>query len=200
MKAASSGTDAPRIIAVRHGHTEWSENGRHTSATELPLLEEGLLGARALADTLSPERFSRALTSPRMRARQTAELAGFPTSQTETCDDLREWEYGEYEGLTTPQIRQHHNPDWSIWSHGAPGGETPSQVAERADRVIERATQAEGDVIIFGHGHMLRVIAARWLSLGPEFGSMLTLDPATVSRLGYERGRRTIETWNAATA
>lgn len=184
-------------MAVRHGRTEWSENGRHTSSTDLPLLETGIMRARALAGELDPRHFGLILSSPLLRARQTAELAGFPLDRTEICEDLREWEYGEYEGLTTPEIRQ-TDPEWSIWTHGAPGGETPEQVAERVDRVIERALAVpEGDTIVFAHGHLLRVLGARWLGMPPAHGSLLMLYPATYSRLGHEHGRRAIETWNA---
>jgi probable phosphoglycerate mutase len=187
----------PRIVAVRHGRTEWSENGRHTGTTDLPLLDSGMMRARALAGELDPRTFSLILSSPLMRARQTAELAGFPLDRIEIFEELREWNYGDYEGLTTPQIHE-TRPDWDLWTHGAPGGETPEQVAARADRVIERAvTVTEGDVIVFAHGHILRMLGARWLGLPPAGGSLLMLYPATYSQLGHEHGRRTIETWNA---
>jgi len=193
----SGGRKEPRIVAVRHGRTEWSENGRHTSSTDLPLLESGIMRARALAGELDPRNFGLILSSPLLRARQTAELAGFPMERTEIFDDLREWDYGDYEGLTTAQIHE-TDPTWSIWTHGAPGGETPEQVAARVERVIERAlTVTEGDVIVFAHGHILRALGARWLGLPPDGGSLLMLYPATYSRLGHEHGRRAIETWNA---
>ncbi len=196
MTGAHSETPEPRLFAVRHGKTEWSENGRHTSRTDLPLLPAGVQRAKGLARTISPDDFELVLCSPLLRARQTAELAGFAIERTEICDDLHEWDYGDYEGLTSPQIHE-QDPDWSLWTDGAPGGESPAQVAARADRVIERAIKARGDVIAFAHGHILRVLGARWIGLGADGGRLLMLDPATISRLGHEHGQRAIQGWNA---
>jgi probable phosphoglycerate mutase len=196
MTGAHAETSEPRIFAVRHGKTEWSENGQHTSRTDLPLLPAGVERAKSLARTLHPDDFELVLSSPLLRARQTAELAGFAVERTEICDDLHEWDYGDYEGLTSPQIHE-LDPGWSLWTDGAPGGESPAQVAARADRVIERAVKASGDVIVFAHGHILRVLGARWIGLGADSGRLLMLDPATISRLGHEHGLRAIQGWNA---
>jgi broad specificity phosphatase PhoE len=196
MTAAHPQPPEPRVFAVRHGKTEWSENGRHTSRTDLPLLPAGVERAKGLARTLNPDDFELVLSSPLMRARQTAELAGFAIERTEICEDLHEWDYGDYEGLTSPQIHA-QDPGWSLWTDGAPGGESPVEVAARADRVIERAVKSQGDVIVFAHGHILRVLGARWIGLGADAGSLLMLDPATISRLGHEHGQRAIQGWNA---
>jgi probable phosphoglycerate mutase len=185
----------PAIVIVRHGATEWSEAGRHTSRTNLPLTPEGVERARALARTLNPGSFALALCSPSRRAQQTAELAGFG-EHIEICQELTEWNYGDYEGLTTPQINA-RRPGWNLWRQGAPGGEMPGAVAARVDRVIARASGGDGDAILFAHGHVLRVLAARWLDESAEFGSRLDLFPATISKLGHEHGRRVIERWNS---
>ena len=179
-----------RIVLVRHGQTEWSLSGKHTSRTDLPLTEEGRRAARALP--LREREFALVLTSPRLRARETCALAGF---ECEVDEDLAEFDYGEYEGLTTKEIRA-SRPDWSLWSDGAPGGETAEQVGARADRVIARALAAGGDVAIFAHGHILRVLAARWLELPPQRGASFALDTAAVSELGFERENRVIWKWN----
>lgn len=182
---------------VRHGATEWSRDGRHTSTTDLPLLPEGERAARALAAALERERagrgFAAVLASPRQRARRTAELAGFP--QAEVADDLAEWSYGDYEGLTTSQIRE-RVPGWTVWTHPCPGGETADQVGARLDRVVTLAREAEGGTLVFSHGHALRVLAARWLGLSPTEGRLLRLDTATLSVLGHERETPVIQQWN----
>ena len=147
------------VFLVRHGETEWSRSGQHTSRTDLPLIEEGRARARALGRELSERRFALVLSSPFRRALETAELAGLG-DQLEVCDDLREWDYGRYEGITTPQIRE-ENPGWNLWRDGCPDGETPDQVEARADRVLERISDVDGDVALFAHGHILRVLAAR---------------------------------------
>jgi broad specificity phosphatase PhoE len=185
----------PAIVIVRHGATEWSEAGRHTSRTNLPLLPEGVERAQSLARTLDPASFALVLCSPSRRAQQTAQLAGFG-ARIEICNELTEWNYGDYEGLTTPQIHA-RRPGWNLWRQGAPGGEMPGEVAARVDRVIERACDGDGDAILFAHGHVLRVLAARWLGESAEFGSRLDLFPATISKLGHEHERRVIERWNA---
>jgi broad specificity phosphatase PhoE len=179
---------------VRHGATEWSTAGRHTSVTDLPLLPEGEQTALALRERLAGVDFRLVLTSPRQRARHTAELAGFP--EAEVTDDLVEWAYGDYEGLTTAQIRE-SVAGWTVWTHPSPGGESASAIAARCDRVVARVREAEGRTLAFAHGHSLRVLAARWLGLPPEDGRLLRLDTATVSVLGFERETPVVLRWNA---
>jgi len=177
---------------IRHGETEWSLSGQHTSRTDLPLLAEGERRARALREILAGTNFARVLSSPLRRAVDTARLAGF---HPETCADLREWQYGDYEGLTSAQIRQ-SAPDWSIWTSTPPHGETAGEVAARADRVIAEALRASGPVALFGHGHMLRVLAARWLDLPPQYGRFFSLSTASVSVLAIENATHVIRLWN----
>lgn len=186
-----------QLWMVRHGPTEWARNGRHTSHTDLPLLPDGEERARALADRLAGTPFALVLTSPRLRARRTAELAGF--ADAEVVADLQEWDYGSYEGLTTPEIRE-VVPDWSVWTHGAVAadGESAEEVTARLDRVVARVRETDGRVLVFGHGHALRALAARFLGEPVAFGSRLALDTATLSVLGYEHGvDPVIERWNA---
>ncbi|KAA1418774.1 histidine phosphatase family protein [Nocardioides humilatus] len=186
-------TEGNELWLVRHGATEWSTSGRHTSVTDLPLLPEGEEAAVGLAARLAGVDFELVLTSPRRRARRTAELAGFPDA--EVTDDLAEWAYGDYEGLTTAQIRT-SVPGWTVWSDPSPGGETGADVAARCDRVVARARAAGGRTLAFAHGHSLRVLAARWLGLPPEDGRLLRLDTATVSVLGFERETAVVLRWN----
>lgn len=186
--------DATELWLVRHGATDWSSTGRHTSVTDLPLLPAGEETAVALGERLSGTDFRLVLTSPRLRARSTAELAGF--ADAEVSDDLAEWAYGEYEGLTTPEIRE-SVPGWTVWTHPSPGGETGADVAARLDRVVARAREAAGRTLVFAHGHSLRVLAARWLGLPPEGGRLLRLDTATLSVLGFERESPVVLRWNA---
>lgn len=178
---------------VRHGETEWSRAGRHTSSTDLALTTAGEAQARALRDRLAGETFAQVLTSPRIRARRTAELAGFPDAVVD--EDLAEWDYGELEGLTTEQIRE-RIPDWTIWTHGGPDGERVPDVAARIDRLVARLREFEGQVLCFGHGHALRVLAARWLAEPVSLGGALALDTASVSVLGWEHARPAIIHWN----
>lgn len=185
----------PELVVVRHGDTEWSQNGRHTSRTDLPLLPSGVERARTLAPALAGFQFARVLCSPRQRARQTAELAGFG-ERLEIAPDLTEWDYGDYEGLTSEQIHE-RRPGWQLWTDGAPAGESPEAVAARADRVIAAAAQAGGDVLVFAHGHILRVLAARWIEAPASAGARFKLDPATISILGHEHEHRVVERWNA---
>ncbi len=180
------------LWVIRHGETEWSLSGQHTSRTDLPLLPEGEQRAGALGSLLAQKRFALVLSSPMRRALETARLAGF---DPEITADLKEWQYGEFEGLTRPQI-QEIAPGWSIWSATPPGGETGEQVAARADCVIARAASAGGDVAVFGHGHMLRVLAARWLGLEAQAGKYFALSTGSVSVLGFENQNRVIRTWN----
>jgi broad specificity phosphatase PhoE len=181
-----------RIVLVRHGETEWSASRKHTSTTDVPLTDAGRDGARALGERLAGRAFALVLCSPRVRARETAELAGLAP---EIDGDLAEFAYGDYEGRTSPEIRQ-DRPDWSLWRDGAPNGETPDDVGERVDRVIARALRAQGDVALFAHGHVLRVLAARWLDLPPRRGGSLALDTASLSELGFEHDDRVIWLWN----
>jgi probable phosphoglycerate mutase len=185
------------IVLIRHGQTEWSANGRHTSYTDLDLTEEGVRQARLAGERLSGRTFAAVLSSPRKRALRTAELAALAV--TETTEDLAEWNYGEYEGVTSATIRE-TRPDWSLWTDGAPGGEFPAQVAERLDRVLARAGTFldRGDVALIAHGHSLRVAGARWIGLPASGGGLLKLGTATLSTLGFEHGNPVIDTWNAS--
>lgn len=184
-----------QIWLLRHAQTEWSVNGRHTGAkSDIPLTQEGEDAARALKPILAAENFALVLTSPLSRAKRTAELAGL-LPQAEIDADLLEWDYGDYEGITTSQIRE-QDPGWTIWSHPCPNGETPEAVAARARRVIDRALAIDGNVALFSHGHYLRVFAATWLELSPHHGADFTLSTATISTLGFEHEYRTILHWN----
>jgi broad specificity phosphatase PhoE len=182
------------IVLVRHGETEWSATGKHTSVTDVPLLESGRRDAERLRERLAGHEFGLVLTSPRARARDTAFLAGVG-NVAEIDEDLVEVDYGEHEGLTTPEIRE-TRPGWSVWEHGSPGGETVDEVGVRADRVIERALTADGDVALFAHGHLLRILGARWIGLPAEAGGNLLLHTGSVCELGFERERRAIVLWN----
>lgn len=184
---------ADEVWLVRHGATEWSLAGRHTSRTDLPLLPAGEDAARALAPRLA-DGFDLVLTSPRQRARRTAELAGFPDAVVD--DDLVEWDYGDYEGITTAVIRE-TVPGWSVWTHPSPGGEDADVVTARIDRVLARIADVEGRVLVFAHGHTLPALAARWLDLPVSEGRRLVLDTTTVSVLARHREDAVIQRWNA---
>jgi broad specificity phosphatase PhoE len=186
------------VVLVRHGETEWSRSGQHTGRTDVPLTDAGRAQAGRLRAQLEGRRFARVLTSPMGRAVETCRLAGL-ADHAQVTDDLREWDYGEYEGITTPQIRE-RRPGWNLWRDGCPGGETAGQVGARADRVIGPLRSLEGDAALFGHGHLLRVLAARWVRLGPEDGARLALSTATVSVLGWERETPVIRLWNRSAA
>ena len=181
---------------VRHGETEWARLGRHTGRTDVPLTETGREQALALGRRLAGTAFALVLTSPLSRAAETAALAGLGDAVV-ADDDLREWDYGALEGRTTPEIRE-EMPGWTIWTGPWPAGETLDDVAERADRVLSRwyTADLDGDVLLFSHGHMLRVLAARWLRLPASSGSMFALSTATVSVLGWDRENPVIEVWN----
>ena len=183
-----------RILLVRHGETEWSASGQHTGRTDLPLVEAGREQARALAPALRSRGFTCVLSSPLKRALDTCRLTGFGDT-VELRDDLCEWDYGEYEGLTTPQIRE-QRPDWNLWRDGCPGGETPEQVSARADRLLTSLAEADGEVLMFGHGHILRVLSARWLEMPVSAGARLALNAGALSVLGHERETRVLERWN----
>ena len=200
---AAEPTPAPQLELwlLRHGATEWAQNGRHTGRTDLPLLPEGETEARALAPVLARQRFAAVLVSPLQRARRTAELAGLGTDAG-ICPDLQEWDYGRYEGITTAEIRA-QVPGWTVWSHGCPDGESSPQVEVRCQRVIALAQSLVGSpagagaVALVAHGHILRSLAGTWLGLGPGGGALLNLNTATLSVLGHERERRTVVRWNA---
>jgi broad specificity phosphatase PhoE len=179
---------------IRHGETEWSRDGQHTSTTDIDLTPEGEAVARGLEPRLADAHIDLVLTSPRARARRTAELAGFPDAEVD--EDLVEWDYGDYEGLTTPEIRE-TVPDWTVWSHDCPGGESSEEVGRRLDRVVARVRDHGGRVLVFSHGHASRVLAARWLGLPPGDGRHFVLDTATISILGWERESPAVLRWNS---
>lgn len=179
---------------ARHGETEWSRDMRHTGHTDVPLTDLGREQARALGTPLSGLDLALVLTSPLSRATETCQLAGLGDHAVED-PDLIEWDYGEYEGLTTDEIRR-DVPGWTIWDGRPPGGETVEQVGERADRVIARLSEAGGPCAVFAHGHILRLLAARWIGLPPASGALLALSTGTLSGLGHERERRVVTLWN----
>ena len=183
-----------RVFLVRHGETEWSSSGRHTSVTDLPLTPEGEQVAAGLKERLAGQSFDLVLTSPRQRARRTAELAGYPDAEVD--DDLVEWNYGDYEGITTAEIRK-TVPGWTVWDDPVPNGETPAQLTTRLDRVTARIAAVPGDVLVFGHSHALRGLTARWLELDVTEGRHFVLNTATLSTLGWERGSPAILHWNS---
>jgi broad specificity phosphatase PhoE len=182
------------VVLVRHGETEWSRGGKHTGRTNVPLTERGRRQAKAVGEAVRNREFAVVLTSPLDRALETCRLAGFD-DRAERRDELMEWDYGVYEGRTTLEIRE-ERPGWSLWRDGVPGGETSEEVGARVDRVIAEARSAAGDVLLFAHGHLLRVLTARWLGLEPAEGRLFALDPATLSTLGYERETSVIRLWN----
>jgi broad specificity phosphatase PhoE len=178
---------------IRHGETEWSRSGAHTGRTDIPLTPAGRDNAAAIGRYLAGRAFGLVLVSPRQRARDTCTLAGYPDALTEP--NLCEWDYGDYEGRTTADI-QRERPGWSLWKDGVPNGETVAQVAARAEAAIGRALAIEGDVALFAHGHILRILAARWLGLPPGDGSLFALGTAAIGTLGYEHQTRVITRWN----
>ena len=182
------------VVAVRHGETAWSKSGRHTGWSDIALTAEGRHQAALAGCRLGGQRFALVLTSPLVRAVDTCRLAGL-SAGAEHEPDLREWDYGEYDGKTRAEIT-HERPDWRLWTDGCPGGETVAQVAARADRVIERCRTAGGPVALFAHGHLLRVLAARWVGADPVLGAALDLSTAAVSVLGWERATPVVERWN----
>jgi len=195
-------TDMPSLLShlylMRHGETAWSLSGQHTGRTDIPLTEQGEQDARQLADRLRALEFSRVFTSPLQRARRTCELAGLG-DLAEIEPDLAEWDYGEYEGLRPVDIRK-TRPDWNVFRDGSPGGESPAQVSERADRLIARLRALEGDIAIFSHGHFGRVLAARWIGLEIRQAQNLLLGTASISILGYEHNVAEVPAivlWNA---
>lgn len=183
------------MALVRHGETEWSKSGRHTGRTDVPLTKAGRAQAIRLGTMLTEWRNARVLSSPLQRAVETCRLAGFDTDY-ESVDELMEWNYGVYEGRTTSAIRE-EIPGWSIWTHPVPRGESIEEVGERADRVIERIRDEGQEAVVFAHGHVLRILAARWCGLSATHGRFLALDTATMSILGYERETSVVRMWNA---
>ena len=186
--------DHHRIWLVRHGETEWSKSGQHTGRTDIPLTATGEQQGKALGRHLAGRQFALVLTSPLGRARETCRLAGF-LGGAQVTDDLLEWDYGIYEGRTTAAVRA-EQPGWSIWTTTVAQGETVEQVGERARRVIERADAVAGDVALFAHAHILRILAACWMGLPPIHGHSLMLSTASISVLGYERETRVLQIWN----
>ncbi len=184
-----------RVVLVRHGSTEWSERGCHSGRTDVPLTDEGRRQAEAIRPCIAAWRFAAVFTSPLSRARETAALAGFPDATV--TDDLREWDYGDDEGRTTPEIRE-ERPNWFLWRDGVPNGETLADVGARADRMVEAVRAVDGDVALFAHGHVLRILTAQWLGLEPGRGRSFALGTGTISTLGYEREVPVIIEWNVA--
>jgi broad specificity phosphatase PhoE len=184
----------PEVVLVRHGETLWSRDGKHTGRTDIQLTEEGRRQSERVGDTLRERRFALVLASPLQRAAETCRLAGLGDVAV-FREELMEWDYGAYEGLTTPEIRA-EVPGWSLWRDGVPEGENAADVGRRVDRVIADVRAVEGDVALFAHGHLLRVLAARWLGLPPTEGRLFALDPATISILGHERETPVIRRWN----
>jgi broad specificity phosphatase PhoE len=182
------------IVLARHGETEWSKNGRHTGRTDVPLTDEGRVQAELLGTSLAGIQFECVYTSPLSRASDTARLAGLEGA-AEVRDELLEWDYGEYEGHTTAEIRE-GRPDWLLWRDGCPAGESAADVGARVDRLLAALDGVDGAVALFAHGHLLRVLAARWLGLPPQDGGLLKLDTATVSVLGWEREVAVVRRWN----
>ena len=187
-------TGKAEVVLARHGETEWSKSGQHTGRSDIPLTDNGRRQAEAVRPLLAVRTYALVLTSPLQRARETCELAGLG-DQAEVCDDLLEWDYGEYEGRKTVDIRA-ERPGWTVFSGPMPGGESIQQVSQRVDRVIARAGEAGGDVALFAHGHVLRVLAARWCDLDPIEGRRLPLSTGTISVLGWEHETRGIAVWN----
>jgi probable phosphoglycerate mutase len=183
----------PELWLARHGETEWSLSHQHTSRTDLPLTENGERQGRALAPRLAGRDFALVVSSPAQRARRTAELAGF--ADVTVDEDLREYDYGDFEGLTTPEI-QARQPGWDLWRDGCPGGESTAEIAARIDGVIERLRSADGDVLVFGHGHASRVLATRWIGIDVETSRYLVLSTASLSIVGEDHGHPAITLWN----
>jgi broad specificity phosphatase PhoE len=183
------------LVLARHGATEWSRNGRHTGRTDLPLLDDGREDAKRLQAPLAQRSFEKVLSSPLTRALDTCKLAGLG-DRVELTDQLLEWDYGDYEGITTADICK-DRPGWNLWTGGCPGGESASEVGARMDGLIAELTEIDGDVALFGHGHALRVLATRWIGLPPENGALFVLSTGTLSVLGSEHEWHAFRTWNA---
>lgn len=188
----------PQVVLVRHGETEWSKDGRHTGTTDIPLTEHGRDEARHLRPILQQWQFALVLSSPLQRALDTCRLAGYG-EEVQLRKDLAEWDYGRYDGKTSTEIAA-QRPDWSLWRDGGPGGETATDVGKRVDRVIAEVRRVDGNALLFAHGHVLRVLAARWLGQPPEAGRYYALETAAVSVLGYEHDDSVIRRWNQSSA
>lgn len=182
------------IWLIRHGETEWSLSGAHTGRTDIPLTSKGYERAAAIGRQMAGRKFALVLSSPMLRARETCRMAGYGEA-AQIDGDLKEWDYGSYEGRTTAEIQQ-DRPGWSLWKDGPLGGESIADVAARADCVIARVMSGQGDAALFAHGHILRILAARWIGFEPVAASRLALDTATISVLGYERATPVIRSWN----
>jgi probable phosphoglycerate mutase len=182
------------VLLIRHGETEWSRSGKHTGRTDVPLAEAGIRHAELLGRRLAGRRFAAVFTSPLSRASETCRIAGL-SDEAQTREEVLEWDYGDYDGLTTPEIRE-SRPGWLLWRDGCPDGEESQQVGGRVDRMIGELRALDGDAALFAHGHVLRVLAARWVGLPPESGGLLALSTATLSVLGYEREVAVIRLWN----
>jgi len=185
---------ADEVWLLRHAETEWSRSGKHTGRTDIPLTDKGREVARELGKRIEGRTFAAVLCSPLGRARDTAQLAGLECSGLR--DDLLEWDYGDYEGLTTPEIRE-TRPGWYLWRDGCPNGETADDVAERCDRIIAEVLERDGDVALVAHGHLLRALGARWVEESAAFGGRLFLGTGSISVLGFEREVRVLRTWNS---
>jgi broad specificity phosphatase PhoE len=190
--------DDQKVYLLRHGETAWSLSGEHTGVTDIPLTENGRAAARLLRPILAAESFALVLTSPLGRARETCDLAGLGHAAV-VEPDLIEWNYGEYEGVTTAEIRR-TRPGWTVFRDGCPGGESPAEISARADRVLAKVRAAGGNVALFGHGHFSRVLASRWVGLSAGHGEHFLLDTATLSVLSYYRQSRACKIWNAPIA
>jgi probable phosphoglycerate mutase len=183
------------VFLVRHGETEWSDSGKHTGRTDVPLSEEGRRMAGLVGNALAGRRFAKVLCSPLSRAMETCAIAGFG-AQAEVRDTLVEWDYGVYEGLTTDEIRR-ADPNWSVWTSPIQGGESVDDVGRRCDGIIEELKDVTGDAVLFAHGHVLRILGARWIGLPAVGGRLLALATAAISILGYEREQAVLELWNS---
>jgi broad specificity phosphatase PhoE len=182
------------VLLIRHGETDWSRSGKHTGRTDVPLTEAGIRQAEVLGRRLAGRRFAAVFTSPLSRASETCRIAGL-SDEAQIREEVLEWDYGDYDGLTTPEIRE-RRPGWLLWRDGCPGGEESQQVGGRVDRMIGELRALDGDAALFAHGHVLRVLAARWVGLPPESGGLLALSTATLSVLGHEREVAVIRLWN----
>jgi broad specificity phosphatase PhoE len=189
-----AGHDAQKVFLVRHGETAWSLSGQHTSLTDLALTERGQEEARLVAPRLAKHKFTKVFCSPMQRAQETCRLTGL-SAQAQIDDDLREWNYGQYEGLTTAEIRK-QNPNWLLFRDGAPGGESPEQVSARADRMVQKIMATQGDVAIFAHGHITRVLGVRWIGFDIGAAKGFSLSTASLGTLGFERETPVIQLWN----